>query len=147
MSSRLLCLALAGTILTALPAGAQTRADYDRALGLREKYQNLTVGVPDSATWVGRTNRLYYRRPVHGGHECLMVDAETQARTPAFDHQRLADVLSKQLGETRTGESPTALRLPFNSFTFTEDERAIEMTIEQVRWRCSLSDYGCTKTE
>ena len=129
-------------LLCAAPAGAQTRADYERALGLRDRYQDLAMGVADGAAWIGKTSRISYRKSVPGGHEFVMVDAETQQKRPAFDHERLAAALSKE-----TGEKQTALRLPFNGFTFTDDERAIEMTIEQVRFKCSLADYSCSKTD
>jgi len=95
-------------------AAAQTRADYERALGMRERYQYSTVGVPDAATWVSKSSRFCYRRSVKGGHEFVMVDADTQQRRPAFDHERLAAALSKE-----TGDKHTPLRLPFESFTFT----------------------------
>jgi dipeptidyl aminopeptidase/acylaminoacyl peptidase len=111
-------------------------------MGLREKYQNLTVGAADAATWIGKSSRFHYRRSVAGGHEFVIVDAETQRKQPAFDHERLAKALSKETGETHT-----ALKLPFNSFNFSDDERAIEATIEQTRWRCALADYTCSKTE
>lgn len=129
-------------LVSPLCANAQTKSDYERALSLRDKYQYLTVNVPDGATWVGKSSRFHYRRSVKGGHEFVLVDAATQAKRPAFDHDRLASALSKGTGEKRE-----ALRLPFNNFTFTDDERAIELTIDQVRWKCGLSDYACTKTE
>jgi hypothetical protein len=31
---------------------AQTAADYDRALGLRQRYEQLVTDVVDSATWI-----------------------------------------------------------------------------------------------
>jgi dipeptidyl aminopeptidase/acylaminoacyl peptidase len=130
-------------LLTPSRAGAQvTRADYERALGLREKLQYLVTGAADGVAWVGKTSRFVYRKSVPGGHEFVMVDAETQLRRAPFDHARLAAALSKE-----TGDKQQALRLPFNSFTFTQDERSIEMTIEQVRFKCGLEDYVCSKTE
>ncbi len=129
-------------LLVSPHAAGQTRADYERALSLRDRYQNLTVNVPEPATWVGKTGRFHYRKSVNGGHEFVLVDAATQARRPAFDHERLARALSKETGEKRE-----PLRLPFNNFTFTDDERSIEMTIEQVRFRCNLSDYSCSKID
>src|SRR5262245_35302242 len=135
-------LPLLALLLVTTPTGAQTRADYDRALSLRDRYQYLTVNVPDPATWVGKSGRFSYRKSVKGGHEFVVVDAATMAKQPAFDHERLARALSKETGEKRE-----ALRLPFNSLTFSDDERSIEMTIEQVRYRCRLSDYTCSKTD
>jgi hypothetical protein len=133
---------LSVSVLLAIDASAQvTRADYERAMGLRDKYQYLTVNVPEPATWVEKTSRFYYRKSVKGGHEFVMVDAETRKKQPAFDHERLAAALAKE-----TGETYTRLRLPFSEFTFVDGERIIELMAERVRWRCDLSKYTCTRT-
>jgi dipeptidyl aminopeptidase/acylaminoacyl peptidase len=130
------------SLLFAPVALAQTKADYERALGLRDRYQNLAIGVADGAAWVGKTGRFVYRKSVAGGHEFVMVDAETQQKRPAFDHARLAAALAKE-----TGDKHTAQQLGFNSFSFTEDEKSIELTLDQARWKCTLAEYSCTKTE
>ena len=99
---------LLGLLLVSPPALAQvTKADYERALGLREKYQYLTAGVPEAAAWVGKSNRFCYRRSVKGGHEFVMVDAGTLDKRRPFDHERLAIALQKE-----TGEKQQPLRLP-----------------------------------
>ena len=60
----------------------------------------------------------------------MLVDADTQAKAPAFDHARLADALS-----TALGRKVTAAELPFNEFTFTPDLRRIEFQLAP-RPRC-----------
>ncbi len=134
------CALLAGS----WSADAQvTRADYERAQGLRDKYEYLTADVPDAATWVNTSHRFYYRTTVKGGHQFVMVDADTEQKQPAFDHERLAAALSKA-----TGQSYTALRLPFSNVTFTPDDRAIRFSLAQTeRWRCTLADYACTRED
>jgi dipeptidyl aminopeptidase/acylaminoacyl peptidase len=132
-----LLLALATAV--AVPASAQvTRADYERAQGLRERYESLAVNVPDAPAWVGATRRFFYRVTRPGGFEFVMVDADTQQKRPAFDHARLAASLSKAANATYTGT-----RLPFQAFTFTGDESAIEFTVAGARWTCGLSEYAC----
>ena len=119
--------ALVVACLTCLPieAAAQgTLADYQRAMTLRDRYQNLTTGLTDQTRWMQDTHTLVYRRTVPGGHEFMLVDADTQAKTPAFDHARLADALSTALGRKVTGTE-----LPFNDFTFTPDLRRIEFQL------------------
>ncbi len=115
-----------------------SRADYERAMGLRDRYEYLTVNVPDPATWVAGSSRFYYRKSVKGGHQFVMMDAATQQRQPAFDHERVAASLSKE-----AGGAYTALRLPFSEFTFQDQDRAIEFTAERTRWRCELASYSC----
>ena len=132
-----------GSLTLAHQSNAQvSRADYERALGLREKYEYLTVNVPDPATWVEKTNRFYYRRSIAGGHEFVVVDASTLDKRPAFDHERLSASLSKAAGEKQS-----ASRLPFSTFMFGDEERRIETSIRGVRFVCTLADYVCRKDE
>ena len=127
----------------AAPAAAQvTGADYQRAQTLRQQYEAAAINVPDTPTWVGTTHRFYYRRTLANGHEFVMVDADTQQKSPAFDHARLAQSLSRT-----SGRDYTATRLPFNTFTFNDALSAMDMTIDGARWTCSLSDYACRTPE
>ena len=65
--------------------GAQgTAADDAHAEG-------LVVDAADAPTWLGAGNgRFVYRRSVRGGSAFVLVDAATQERRAAFDHDRLA---------------------------------------------------------
>lgn len=134
---------LAGWVLLPVSASAQlTAADYDRALGLRARWETLTEHVADPATWIGNTSRFYYRTSVRGGHEFVMVDAGTRDKRPAFDHQKVAAALS-----SATGQPYAAPRLPFSTFQFVDGERAIEMVFDEQLWRCSLTEYTCARRE
>ena len=117
-----------------------SRADYDRAFGLRERWMYLTTDLADPVTWVDNTSRFYYRKTVKGGFEFVMVDARTLERQPAFDHAKLAAGLS-----TAAGDTFSALRLPFDSFRFSNGERAIEVNFRESGWTCLLSDYTCAR--
>ena len=133
LGTLVLLLGLAGT------ARAQvTAADYDRAMGLRERWMYLTDGVADPATWVEGTTRFYYRKTVKGGFQFVMVDAQSLQRQPAFDHDKLAAALG-----SATGEKYTGLRLPFDTFRFTNGERAMEITFNESGWTCRLPEYTC----
>src|SRR5215475_11452784 len=126
-------------LLLLFPASANaqgTQADYERATGLREKFQGLVAGAPERANWIEKTSRFWYRKSVKGGYEFVLVDAETLAKKPAFDHQKLAAALSESLPSgSSVEESITALRLPFNEITFVDSERAIEVSVREARWR------------
>ena len=127
--------------VSVLPAQAQgTIADYQRAMGLRDKYQGLAANVPEPATWIEKTPRFWYRRSVKGGNEFVVVDATTQAKRPAFDHEKMAAALTSAVSP----EKPyTSVTLPFTTFNFVDGERAIEITVTNVAWRCALEDYRC----
>jgi dipeptidyl aminopeptidase/acylaminoacyl peptidase len=135
-------------LLFLLPAFANaqgTPADYERAAGLREKFQGLVAGAPDRANWIEKSSRFWYRKAVKGGYEFVMADAETRAKKPAFDHEKLAAALSESLPSG--DEAITALRLPFNEITFVDGERAIEVNARGSRWRCDLAAYKCKKSD
>jgi dipeptidyl aminopeptidase/acylaminoacyl peptidase len=132
-------------IVPAAPAvGQGTIADYQRALGLRDKYQTLTHGSPEPATWLEKSAKFWYRRSAKGGNEFVLVDAATQAKQPAFDHEKLATALN---GVIKPEKPYTATTLPFNRFTFVEGEKAIEITVTNTDWRCSLDNYSCRLDE
>jgi dipeptidyl aminopeptidase/acylaminoacyl peptidase len=119
-----------------------TRADYERAQGLRERWEYLTVNVPQPATWIPKTTRFYYRKSTTGGHEFVLVDATTGQKRPAFDHERVAASLS-----AATGGKHTSVGLPFTGFDFTENENAIQFQIAGEPWQCALDDYKCSRRQ
>src|SRR5262245_46751625 len=105
----LLCgLLLAPTIIY----GQVTQADYERAAKLRDKLQGQAVNVPERANWIGQTSRFWYRKSIKGGSEFMLVDAETLAKGPAIDHEKLAASLS-----AAANEKYEALKLPFQSIS------------------------------
>jgi hypothetical protein len=151
MATLSLCLVL----LPVLIQGQGTLADYERAQTLRNRFQGLAINVPGRARWIEKTNRFWYRRSVKGGSEFVLVDAETLAKNPAFDHEKLATALS-----AAAGEKYKALELPFTTLagrlcimdstspctlTFVDKERAIQFTAGASNWKCDLTNYTCTK--
>ena len=130
-------------LVSAAPALAQgTIADYQRAMGLRERFTGLATGVTGAPTWIDGTASFWYRTSVTGGNEFVVVDATAATKTPAFDHARVAAALSAAL----EGDY-TAVTLPFNRVEFVDGMGAIEMPIDGDIWRCDLTDYGCRSTE
>jgi dipeptidyl aminopeptidase/acylaminoacyl peptidase len=131
------------TILLAAPALAQgTIADYQRAMGLRERYSGLAVDVAGNPDWISESSRFWYRTSVTGGDVFVLVDAATREQRAAFDHDRLADALSAALDD----DTITGINLPFSTIEFVDDESAIEVPIDETVWRCDLSAYTCEDT-
>ncbi len=118
-----------------------TAADYARSAQLNERFQGLALDVADHATWIGRTDRFWYRRTVKGGYEFMVVDAATQQKRPAFDHIKLAAAMS-----AAASGAYTATTLPFTDFTFNGDESAIDFVAGASRWQCALTAYTCSRT-
>jgi dipeptidyl aminopeptidase/acylaminoacyl peptidase len=119
-----------------------TAADYARANGLRAKYEALVVDVAGPATWIDDTHRFWYRRTTRGASEFVVYDADTGQKRPAFDHEGIASALSKA-----TGKTYTARELPFNTFSFTDEGRAIDVTVDGSGWRCVLASAACRREE
>lgn len=90
-----LCLAIFAAVAPPHTAAAQgTVADYQRAMAMRERYQGLALNVAESATWIQKSHRFWYRRSVTGGSQFVLVDADSRETRPAFDHARLAATLT-----------------------------------------------------
>ncbi|HWP45483.1 MAG TPA: DPP IV N-terminal domain-containing protein, partial [Blastocatellia bacterium] len=128
-------------LLPAVVYAQGTKADYERAAGLRNRLRGLAINIPERPAWIEKTSRFWYRKSVKGGHQFVLVDAETLSKRPAFDHEKLSASLS-----AASGEKHTALTLPFSVITFVDNERAIEFVTGGATWRCELSDYACKKT-
>ena len=119
-----------------------TAADYERARGLREKYEAAAVDIAGPATWIGSTHRFWYRKLSRGANEYFIYDADTLKKQPAFDHTKMAASLSKLTNNTYKASdfSLTQLRFDNNITSFTA---SIDGTVV----RCTLADSACTKID
>jgi len=131
---------MAASFVASAAQAQGTLADYQRALGLREKYEALAPNLPGPVSWIEKTPRFWFRNSVKDGNEFVVYDAETLARRPAFDHAKIAAALS-----TATGQEVKPFRLPFNGITFVDSEQAIEFNIAGDRWRCEVASSACRK--
>jgi dipeptidyl aminopeptidase/acylaminoacyl peptidase len=119
-----------------------TPADYARATGLRDRYERAAVDIAGPASAIGQTHRFWYRKSVKGGDQFVVVDADTQQKQPAFDHERIAQALSRA-----TGETYGALQLPFNTIAFTDDGSAFTASVAGTPYRCTVADSTCRKAD
>ncbi|MBW2507927.1 MAG: DPP IV N-terminal domain-containing protein, partial [Deltaproteobacteria bacterium] len=142
--ARLVSITIVATLLLTAPVAALaqgTIADYQRAMGLRDRFDGLAVDVPEAADWIGETTRFWYRKSVVGGDEFVIFDATTQQKRPAFDHARIAAALSEGAEEPYS-----AVTLPFRTIEFVDNETAIEFPLEGTIWKCDLTSYVCEST-
>lgn len=138
MIVRTIMLALA---LVASPVAAEvTEADIDRSVALRESWIYLTEDVAFPGQWTPDGRGYSYRKTVPGGFAFMTYDAKSGKKRASFDQERLAAALGQA-----TGESYAALRLPFETFAFAPDGKAIKFTLRDDGWQCSLADYICAK--
>lgn len=130
---------LASPALSTPALGQVTVQDMTRSLQLREVQMYLTRDVADPAAWRG-DDKLYYRKTVEGGFAFVTYDVKTAAKTPSFDQARLAAGLNKA-----TNSAYAPLRLPFETFSFTDNGAAIRFSFNETGWRCTLTDYACAE--
>ncbi|MGF7155502.1 S9 family peptidase [Novosphingobium gossypii] len=129
---------VAGLLLCTPALATPTREEIDRSVALREDWQYLTREIAWPAHWTPDSSAFTYRKTVAGGFAFETVDAATLTKSPAFDHQRLADELTRALGRP-----VQPLRLPFAEFDYTENRQTIAFGLDERGWRCTLVDYRC----
>lgn len=67
-----------------------TAADYERASGLRAKYEAAAIDLAGTPAWIGNSHRFWYRKLSRGVNEYVIFDAGTLKKQPAFDHAKIA---------------------------------------------------------
>jgi len=123
-------------------AAASDPAALRRSLSLRDDWIYLTRDIAEPAQWTHEGKRLHYRKTVEGGFAFIEIDARTQRRRAPFDAEKLAVALSDA-----TKQSYQPLRLPFETFEYADENRAITVTIADERWTCSIVNYACHQAE
>ncbi|GAB4053923.1 S9 family peptidase [Spirosoma litoris] len=75
-------------------------------------------------------DRFWYRDLNAKGSEFILVNPVKGTRLPAFDHQKLADALSKA-----TGKTYEATKLPFQQFSYSSDNTSIIIQADGKQWK------------
>ncbi len=91
--------------------------------------------------WYHHNQRFWYHRTApDNNHGFLMVDALTAERRPLFDHNQLAEKLTKL-----TGTTVISRHLPFTDLTLeeTDQESAIRFQIKDKSYRYDLISNEC----
>jgi len=135
--------AAAVCVSLAVPARAQgRREDYARAQKfLIEEIKKIAYDGQVDAHWLTGTARFWYVKDALESKEFLIVDAASGAKSPAFDHQRLAAALS-----TVAGRRYEARALPFSYVQFGSGGKTVAFAVEQNTYKCDLAVYQCAKT-
>ncbi|MAL16584.1 MAG: S9 family peptidase [Balneola sp.] len=118
-----------------------TEEDYKRAEKFLSSHTNsLVYGNISGEEWL-EDQRLVYRHSLEEGTEIMIAHPAEGTAERAFDHERLADVLSGMMDE-----EVTPLELPFRSFEFSDEGSAITFSSAGDDYRCGLSNYNCEVT-
>ena len=61
-----------------------TIADYERANGLRAKYEAAAIDITGQSSWIGTTHYFWYRTLSRGASQYVIYDADTLKKQLAF---------------------------------------------------------------
>ncbi len=104
----------------------------------------LTSDLLIKPRWIEGSDRFWYRWQSLSGVEFILVDPATGERKAAFDHERLAAVLSQA-----TGRPCHSGQLPFGEIEFANNGQSVVFDIDVAgasgRWSCELSTYDCMR--
>jgi dipeptidyl aminopeptidase/acylaminoacyl peptidase len=124
-------------------ASAQGLAtDYERANALRARYEGAAIDIAGPATWIGNTNRFWYRRLSHGVYDYIIVDAQTLEKKAAFDRERIGASLTKL-----TGTALNAADLQLTGLRFDNALSSFQIAVDGVPVRCTIADSVCRKVD
>ena len=130
-------------VVSSSAARAQgTPADYERANALQAKYEGAAIDIAGPATWIGKSDKLWYRKLSRGSTQYFIYDAQSQHKQIAFDNEKIAASLSKITGNTYDPR-----KLPFNFIAFEENAEAFAVTVDGTRVRCTTADSACKRIE
>lgn len=116
-----------------------TKEDYQRAERMLSSHTgDLVYNTIAGENWTDNST-LTYRYTNKQGTEFMAADPEAGTAERAFDHERLADILSGM-----TGEDVDPFNLPFRSFSYTDGGNAIQFTVQGKAYTCALADYECS---
>lgn len=115
-----------------------TESDYERAeqmlsWNLSDKVYSNSV----SPNWVGE-HHFWYRVTTRRGVEYILIDAASQTRNEAFNHERLAAEMSRI---TDLALEPWDLRI--TNIDFEENFDTLLFEFRGDHWSCSLQSYRC----
>jgi dipeptidyl aminopeptidase/acylaminoacyl peptidase len=137
-------LAMAAAALLAPPplASAQgTREDYARAERfLNDDIKHVAFDGQVDPHWIDHSDRFWYMNDGPAGKTFVLADAAKGTRALAFDHQRLAQGLSRASGTTYA-----AHELPFSAIRIRDD--AVVFNAAHVWYSCDLSSYQCARAQ
>jgi len=92
--------------------------------------------------WLDKGSRFWYQRDIQKeserGKQFVLVNPRLNTKESAFDHARLAESLSNIINRQVDPDN-----LPFNSFTYINEEKAIQFEVDESTWIYDLAKYQC----
>jgi dipeptidyl-peptidase 4 len=133
--------ALIGAILTAASTASaqQQRANIanwtlSNMFADTATMRRVTYSSSVTPNWINGGDSLWYSWRDHVGCSFLVAYPKTKAKTPMFDHARLASQLS-----TLHKKPFDPARLPFNAVTFAKDAKSVTFNVESQRYEWTFA--------
>lgn len=116
-----------------------TETDYKRAeQRLSQTTSKLVTGTVNYPRWMSN-GQLSYRSHTKEVNTFFTVNAKTQKKSLAFDHQKLAESLAR-LTETEVDGN----KLPFYQIDI-DAKNILSVAVKGKKYQCSLANYLCNK--
>ena len=136
MLKNIIVLLITAVFINSVSAKMLTTDDYKQAEKQLSKYTSkLVTGTVDNPHWQG--SRLIYRSNTEDGNKFYSVDAVSDKKMLAFDHQKLAQSLA-----VITDSDINENTLPFTSFELTSNN-SIKFSVSDEHYTCDLKKYLC----
>ncbi|HEY8937127.1 MAG TPA: DPP IV N-terminal domain-containing protein [Cyclobacteriaceae bacterium] len=128
--------------LTTHVSAQGTLADYQRAESISSLFKNKVFNDPHDFNWHEGSTFFWYKNTSRTGDEFLLVDVIKKTQKPAFDHSKLAKVLSQKLNK-----NIDAHKLPFDKIELSKDLKTFSFRADSAKLKCTLPSYACEVTE
>jgi dipeptidyl aminopeptidase/acylaminoacyl peptidase len=114
-----------------------TDSEYQKAeQQLINHTKKLVTGTIDYPKW-SKNGHFVYRSHTEKGDRYFKINSQSKKKSLAFNHDKLAKVLSKF-----TDENVSADKLPFKSVSFNKNNELVVKIVEST-YLCDLSNYTC----
>jgi dipeptidyl aminopeptidase/acylaminoacyl peptidase len=140
MKKFFLSMIVSAFVLSSFAQDALTAKDYQKAESMMGYNTQQYVDRGNvSANWFAG-DKFWYRILTPQGSEFILVDAAKGTKTPAFDHQKLAEAISKA-----TDRKYSASMLPFMSFSYAADGKSINFRAANKQLKYDLQTNSLTE--
>lgn len=101
--------------------------------------RNLAFSSSVAPRWLGETDSMFYNWRDRNGGTFYLVVPQNRVKRPLFDHEKLAQELS------RLHKKPyEPAKLPFTSLNFTTDHKRIRFQVDSTRYEWNLAAESLT---
>lgn len=119
-----------------------TVAEYEAAAKHMDRsLYSMIYNQVSGSKFVG-DNKLMYTTKTKEGTKYMLVDATAKTKKEAFDHNKLAEVLSLELDQ-----EIKANELNLYNYSFSDDSKTLKFTAYRENFSYNLEDHSITKIE